>query len=75
MKPKVRIEVAPQARNSRVWLNDIEITETLEGLNLNAYSGRQSALTLKLKPTDIEITGNVGRVIREVSKPQKNQED
>ena len=59
---KVRIEVGQLAINSRVWLDDVEITNAVVDLVVGANVGDLSRLVLTLCPKEIEITGEAGEV-------------
>lgn len=66
MSAKVRIAITPTSLGTRVWLDDVEITDIVS-LVVSAAAGDVSRLTLTFVAREITIDGEVRHVAREES--------
>ena len=56
-RAKVRLEIGTLGRNSRVWLDDVEVTETVASITVEAHANDVTRVLLVLLPSDVVIEG------------------
>lgn len=67
MTPPVTVAIllAPQSHGSRVLIDGMDITRNLRGVEVRAFVGELSTVTLTLS-CRAEVTGEVGAVLKQL---------
>lgn len=70
---KISIGLAQRAYGSKVWLDGVDISESVRGVTVSAHVHGVSTVTLLLSPHQIEITGEAGEVLKMLDWEQEIQ--